>query len=353
MRRLRELPRVNIQPQGKKNYVVATVAGGQPVRFKLIEQRWISEERANELVALAKVDRQSRPLFVTTRLTPQARMSLRSGGVSWIERETGRCHLTGPGLLVDVDVDSASGPATGPKEVSKRPAAKLRARSALVAEALLSRHLRHHFKLDELTTETGLSSGLVSRVFTRLTSMGILEAHERGPKKNWSLHDAPALLDRWADEEHREPNEVTGLSVWSRSPPDLLERIVRLSESGLQYAIGGVAAANLYEPSLSVTPAPEIWIPSEMSAIKVADALNGQIVSSGANLWLWQTSGDPALRLAAPIANKAHNAPRDLRAVTLPRAYVEARNAGGRASDAAAVLRRRMNFPVVPVQSKD
>lgn len=322
------------------------------MRFKLIEERWISEERAKELVARVKVDRQSRPLFATTRLTQQARASLRSGGVSWIERETGRCHLSGPGLLVDVDVDSPTGTATKSQEIPKRPAAKLRARSALVAEALLSRPLSQPVRLDELTTETGLSQGLVSRLFARLTSMGILDAHGRGPQKNWSLRDAAALLDRWTEEEHREPNEVTGLSVWSRSPPDLLERIDRLSESGLVYAIGGVAAANLYEPSLSVTPTPAVWIPSETPASKVADSLNGQIVSSGANLWLWQTSGDPALRFAAPVADKATNHPKSLRAVTLARAYVEARHGGGRGSDAAAVLRRRLNLPVAPVQSR-
>lgn len=343
LRRLQEIQGLQVR-RGPYGSIIIRVHDGHPIPFYLIEERLISEERARALVSQFKQNKSDRPLFATERLTPEARQTLRGGGLSWLEKESGHSHLIGPGLLIDIDRGRLSDSRRKPQ---LRPASLLRGRSGLVAEALLTNQARVEFKLGEITKKTGLSRGLVSRVVARLTQLEILQVNGQGPRKFWNLRDASALLDRWSEEEYPKPEEASGLSVWTRTPAELLARIRRLNEARVRHAIGGVAAANLYEPSLSVTPIPAIWISAEVSPLKVAACLGGEIVGSGANLWTWQTGGDPALKFSVEVPAMDRNVG-TLWVVSRPRAYLEARRSGGRGADAAAMLRRTLNLTPSP-----
>lgn len=319
---------------------------GPIVPFEILEIRLLSEERARALLESGR-HADVRPLIATTRLAPRTRALLRDADLSWLERETGRCRLYAPGLLVDVVVDPDLDRENGARSKARPavPRSLLRGRSGLIAEALLRRAHDDPVTLSELAETTSLSRGLVSRLLARLTGLGILEAHGRAPHKVWVLSDPGALLDRWAAEERKNPEEVRGLSVWSRTPEEFLDRLTALDDKRFPYALGGVAAANLYAPTLTVTPQPDVWIPADVPATELARQLGGEVVESGANARVLQTAGDVALHLAQKLPSK-HMQGSGLTVVSPYRAYVEARSTTGRGPDAADALRRVL--PLVP-----
>ena len=349
-RQLRSVPGLQVVAPEQDNHshprIELGADQGPIVPFEILEIRLLSEERAR---ALLETDRHAgaRPLIATTRLAPRTRALLRDAGLSWLERETGRCRLYAPGLLVDVVVDPDLDSENGARSKARPavPRSLLRGRSGLIAEALLQRAHDDPVTLSELAETTSLSRGLVSRLLARLTGLAILEAHGRAPHKVWMLSDPGALLDSWAAEERTTPEEVTGLSVWSRTPEEFLDRLTALGDTRLRYALGGVAAANLYAPTLTVTPQPDVWIPADIPAAELARQLGGEVVESGANVRVLQTAGDVALHLAQNLSSDRVRGG-GLTVVSPYRAYVEARSAAGRGPDSADALRRVL--PLVP-----
>lgn len=328
------------------------VLGGPVVRFVVVAEPRVSEERARAIADRARGADQVRLLLATRRLSARARAILRDAGVSWVERETRRCHLAGPGLLVDttlsaipVDHTDADPFVDHPPRV---PPALLRDRSGLLAETLLPYPRGESLRLRAVAADAGLSPALVSRLFDRLTRLGILEARGRAPNKRWTLHDPGALLDRWADEERGAPEERTGLSVWARTPADLLQRLATaMHDQQLRYAFGGITAANIHVPTLTAPSTPDLWIPAHIAARDVARALGGQVVASGANVRLWQTTDDVALRRATAHPAGPERSATDLAPLSVVspyRAYVEARRAPGRGPDVADALRRTFDL---------
>lgn len=344
LRRLGAVPGLKVGADNQTaGHVTLRVARGRKVPFNVHEERIVSEERARSLAA-TDARANGRILIATTRLAPRARDLLRKADVSWIERDTLRYRLSGPGLLVEVGVDADTESRIRVRRGSRRgkaPPALLRDKSGLVAEALLMRPHEAPISLTEIATTTGISRGLVSRLLARLTSLAILVAHGSAPRKHWTLRDAGALLDLWAEEERVEPEETTAISVWSRAPAELLGHFERLRDAQLPYAVGGTAAANLYDPTLTVDPIPDVWIPAVVPPRQAAALLGGEVVESGANVRALQRSGDAALRLAQTLQpNK--RAGSGISIVSAYRAYVEARRSGGRGPDAADALRRTL-----------
>jgi hypothetical protein len=130
--------------------------------------------------------------------------------------------------------------------------------------------------------------------------------------------------------------------VWARNTDDLLQRIGALDSARLDYALGGVAAANLHEPTLATTPTPMVWIPVANPPEDAARLLSGEVVNSGANLIVWQAAGDPALRLAKRLGTwrvAPDDLVRGLSVVSPARAAVEAIRAPGRGPEVGQRLR--------------
>lgn len=347
LRLLRALPELHVRPEkdsvAGESTLAVSVDSGPEIRFAVHERRLLSEESARLIVAESRGS--SLPwLVAVNRLAPGTRRLLGSQGISSVERETRRCHLRGPGLLIDVTVrhDSDSPEEDTPnKRVGgyAPPPALLRDKSGLVAEALLRRDQKDPITLQELAQTTGLSRGLVSRLLSRLTNLGILTAFGSAPRKHWVLSDSGALLDRWRDEERPEPEEITGISLWSRTTDSLFAHLATVFQSPWNYAVAGAAAANLYAPTLTVPPVVDIWISAEHAASSVANVLAGEIVSTGANLRVLQTTGDPSLMLAQTLPASTPGFP-GLRVVSPYRAYVEASRSTGRGPETANALRQ-------------
>jgi predicted transcriptional regulator len=265
---------------------------------------------------------------------------LRQANVSWIEAETGVCHFVAPGILIDTKIEEH-----GRQQDSDATKIRLRDRSGLIAEAVLTSPRADELRLALIVKQTNVSSGLASRIFRRLTDLAILTEQGAGPNRKWRLTDLGALLDLWAQEE-REVERVTGLYVWSRSPAALYDKLPVLNDLKVQWALAGVSAANLYAPTLTTTPNPIVRIDASVPASRVAEVLGGEIVQKGANLHLWQTKGNAALYKVAPWVTAHGGIGRAseglLQIVSQPRAYIESITGPGRTPDVAQNLRERM-----------
>jgi hypothetical protein len=159
------------------------------------------------------------------------------------------------------------------------------------------------------------------------------------------LVDAAAILDLWAEEERVEPEQQAMVYLWMRSPRELPIKLRAIPNLKARWAVGGVTAANLYAPTLTADPIPDVWVSSDVPFEKVADVLRGEIVPTGANLRLMQTGGDPALHHAGTLGssmlrpNADEGEERDLIVVSGPRAYVEARASTERGPEVAQNVR--------------
>jgi hypothetical protein len=165
----------------------------------------------------------------------------------------------------------------------------------------------------------------------------LVEIRGAGPYRNWRLLDRGGLLDLWAGEEAIKSARQTALYVWSRSPRALLEKIPAISAITEHWALGGAAAANLYRPTLTVDPAPTIWIDSNVPAESVARSLGGSLAEQGANMFVHQIEHNLPLRHAVSWSGSGN-----LRVVSRPRAYLESLVEGGRSADVAQKVREEV-----------
>ncbi|MEQ9400102.1 MAG: helix-turn-helix domain-containing protein [Longimicrobiales bacterium] len=283
--------------------------------------------------------KRERVVLVIPSLSPRRRAELRHQDISWIEYRTGAVHLRVPHLAIDLP-EAPSTEADRPT-----PLPRLSGKAGGVVEALIELgHQRALVTQAEIAELSGSTRAWTSRLFSQLVKAGALEeVGRRGMTKEWHPK-LDELLRLWIADEGPSPT-VRGLYLWSRTSSDLLKAVGELGADGADYAIGGVAAADLHEPTLTGLPDVAAWIPMATPPEAVAARLRAEFVDSGANLFLWQSPGDAALRMAGPLAHWRGDAPearRKLRVVTPARAVVEASRASGRGPEVAESLRRRI-----------
>jgi hypothetical protein len=333
LKRLRQAGGLQVDEDGDE--LVLRVMGSSPVRLRVENRARLSEA---ELESLLSRDRPSdqRRLLVTRELAPRRRERLIAHDVSWIEYGTGVVHLRAPGVAVDLPEDPSY--ARGRRGVSRLPS--LEGKAGVIVEILIESTADNDLVEQPVVARLSeANQGWVSQIFSALVAAGALEEVGSGPNKRWRAH-REELLDLWIQEGGPKPH-VTPLYVWSRGSADLVRRLAGLDAPEVAYAVGGVVAADLYVPTLTERPDPAVWIPAAMPPEALARALDGEVVDSGANLWVWQVSGDPALQRARPLGSWAQRpGPLDrLRLVSPPRAVVEAAGGPGRASEVSERLR--------------
>jgi hypothetical protein len=315
-------------------------AGGAPVTFSIKTIPVLGREAALELIrATGGQDRsgqtfEGRLLVATRQLTEPVRKLLRSSDISWAERNSGACRLIAPGLLVDIAGDASR------DAQPRRVRARLRDRSGLLAETLLQLEPNERFSVIEVARRAKISIALSSRILKRLTDLRITGRKGKGPAGYWQLEDPGALLDLWTTEERIRPRSSKGIYVWSRSPIGIYEKLSSLKLE-MQWAVGGISAANLYTPTLTVYPDPVIWLADHIPAERMAEALGGEVADKGANVLIWQSEGDLALQNAKTYSGEPSmtNPFSGLRLVSKPRAYLETSGGTGRAPEVAENLR--------------
>ena len=246
VRLLRSIEGLSTQVVGEESVLSISVNGGNEQLFRVRYFPVLSKEAAENLQEYDLANDALRLLVAVPKLAPNTRQLLRAKRISSIECETGVCRIVAPGILVDTTLADSG------RQLDSEPGPpKLLDRSGLIAEVILSSFLDKKLHLSEIAKRANVSSGLVSRIFTRLSSMKILEQNGSGPNRSWHLLNPGALLETWAAEE-RQPERISSLYVYSRSPADLLAKLPRLGELKVQWALSGLSAANLHAPTLKI-----------------------------------------------------------------------------------------------------
>lgn len=317
LRLLHDIRGVDARPGPTPGSLEVAVNHGNPATFDVRYIPVLSQERIAQLLQEWHHDwysGYSLPFLATRYLSDASRDFLRKSDVSWVEQETGTCRIIAPGLLVDTKSEHWR-PARAPA-----PARGLiRGRSGLIVEALLTKFRNSDVKLSMLSEAVDVSRPLVSRVLTRLTELRLITNLGAGPNSYWRISDVGGLLDLWTSEE-RKPPQTASLYVYARNSRALYEKLVLLNNTKIRWAVGGVAAANLYAPTLTSDPEPTIWIDSWVPAKDIAAALAGEVVETGANVYIWQSENNFALRHAGQNGSMVITG---LNLVSEPRAFVE------------------------------
>jgi len=346
IRRLRSAGGIEVRPGGRGADLVLSVKGAETSILLEVKHHFTDRvlDELDELEDRHPQER-ARTVLVVPRLSTRRRDDLLRRGISWIEYKTGTVHLRVPGLAIDLPEQSVS------KSKAEVPMPSLAGKAGTIVEALIELGLeRDLLSQPEVADLTGSTQAWTSRVFSALVAADALEVVGKGPSKQWRPN-VEDLLTLWTAAGGPSPT-VTGVYAWGRSQRDLYKSILTASGRGqTRYAIGGVAAANLHEPSLTALPLVAVWMPNSTPPRDVVTKLDGEIVDSGANILLWQAKGDPALCLAGPLARWRSDAAEEVKqlsVVTPARAVLESLDSAGRGPELAENLRRRILQSVPP-----
>lgn len=335
IRRLRAAGGIEVRPGGPADLVLSVRGGETPITLDVRHR--FTESAVHQIEGLT-TDRRGRTVLVVPELSRKWRRELRFRDISWIEYRSGFVHVRVPHLAVDLP----ESPRATPDEPSSVPS--LSGKAGIVVEALIQLGCEEELVSQPDVAElSGSTQAWTSRVFGALVEAGALEVVGRGPSKEWRPN-LDALLRLWVEDGGPVP-DTTGMYIWSRTPDDLLRSLTRIGETEAPYAVGGVAAANLHEPTLTTVPLVNLWLPHSHLPAELAIHLDGELVDAGANVVLWQASGDPALRLAARLDTWREDAPAGLSGlpvVTPARAAVESLAGTGRAPEVGEKLRERI-----------
>lgn len=252
-------------------------------------------------------------IYATPTLRPSLRERMAAERLSWIESGGGAVHLDlGTYYIHDIpDADRSAEAAARPtsrvnKQSNSNRPARLTARSGVCAEAIILWWLVDRHRPDQLPPLTpttlaeasGVTAPLAGRVLHRLEQLGVLTAERVGKRTmSWSIENVEKILDTWVEED-REPVRVSRAYVYARHSGELHAKLSGLSDAVDAWALGGVAAANQYAPTLTADPMPTVWIPDYSPAETAAKAIGGEIVMEGANVIFWQAPKDPWARFS-------------------------------------------------------
>lgn len=338
LRRLRDIEGLQAEMDGNELHL--SMAGGSPSSFVVEEKSRLSMEGARALVKLVEDD-SSRILVATKKLSDEARSVLKENGISWVERDIDACRIHAPGILVERS--PAQLELKGMSSGTPRSATRLRGKAGVIAETLLLFFQKDDITVRDLAARADVSVGYSSRVLKRLENEAVVVSEGAHAHKRRRIADSAGLLDLWRDEEKADSWTRRSLYVWSQTPDALYSQLHHLTETGIRWALGHTSAANRYAPTLTRTPDPDVWVSAAVPVSDVADVLEGELVESGSNLTVWQSSDDAPLHHARREEGQGDN---DYPLVSRYRAYVEAYLRGGRSEDVASRLREELALSV-------
>lgn len=324
--------------------VVELRSGKAREGFRVETRSRVSTPMAREIAGQWSAGRSlppNRPLLATSRLAAPAREALRAAKVSWVERDTGVINVMGDRVLIRIEPKAPENLASPVHDQLRAADLRFDGLSGVVIEGLLTGRVDlSGFHLVEIAKSVGVTPSWAHYVVSRLLDAGLVTATGAGRWRTIAVPDRSALLDAWLEAGPEPKRSEAGLYVWAQTPGELHRALPRLSAAGVRYAVGGLAAANLRAPFLTVWPPLTLWIEAATPAEEIAGALEGEVVGDGANVTLWQVEKDAPLRLAEPVETVLGTLPM----VSAPRSYVEAHHAPGRGEEVATHLREEMGY---------
>jgi hypothetical protein len=335
IRRLNAAGGIKIREGGPADLVISVKGGETAVRLE-VKHRF-TESIFAQFERLPRRQR-DHTVLVVPELSPKRRKELRRRDISWVEYRTGTVHLRTPNLAIELPEERSK------KTEENRLVPSLSGKAGIVVEALIELGRQQEYVAQPQVAElSGSTQAWTSKVFHALVDANALNVVGRGPAKEWRP-DLEELMKIWAEDGGPSPL-VSGAYVWTRTPADLMKCVAGIERDEMPYAIGGVAAANLHEPTLTSIPTLSVWVPFSHPPEEVAALIGGELVDSGANVLFWQATGDPALRLSGELARWRRDAPakaRHLSVVTPARAAVESLQEPGRGPEVGANLQRKI-----------
>lgn len=289
-RLLREVDGIEVairEPRAKRSDATVRFAGmAQPVDVEL--KQYLNAATAWQLVRQVEGARDRYLLVVTDQATDEARGILERHGIGIVDGG-GNAHMELPGLLLHIEGRRRA------RKPRQHGAIRLSAKAGLVAQALLLAPDRV-WQIHDLAREAGVSEGLAHRVLARLEVEGLVASEGAGPARVRRVANPTALLDLWAEENVDRAVARTTAFRLARTPKELITTVVeRLGNADITYAVTRAAAAMALAPFVTSVPTVDVWIDSATNPKAVAQALDAEVVDTGANLLLSQTPGDVPL----------------------------------------------------------
>lgn len=275
------------EPRGRRRDATVKFAGvAKPVDIEL--RKYLNAASAWQLVRSADGVADRYLLVVTDQATDDARDILERHGIGIVDG-AGNAHMELPGMLLHIEGRRSTKPPRKPGAI------RLSGKAGLVAQALLLATDRV-WQIQDVAREASVSDALAHRVLARLETEGLVATEGGGPARVRRLVNATALLDLWTEENVDRSVERTMAFRLARSPKELVTAVAeRLGKADITYAVTRAAAAMTLAPFVSAVPTVDIWVDSGMTPKAVAQALDAELVETGANLVMSQTPGDVPL----------------------------------------------------------
>lgn len=214
------------------------------------------------------------PVVAVPYMAPSGKDACARAGVSWLDF-SGNAHIVAPGIRIIVDGRPNRFPKRG------RPSSAFAPKSSRIARWLLM-HSSEAIAQREISQETGVSEGLVSRVISRLEEEHYVVRDESGMVR---VSTPQLLLDAWQDEYRFSKHTITQGHVAARSG-EALTRFVAdsLSAAKVEHAATGLSAAWQLTRFAGFRTA-TFFVRAE-PADSVKSELGFREDARGANLWL-------------------------------------------------------------------
>ena len=259
------------------------------------------------------------PLLIVPFMGNVGRRLCEEEGISWLDLSGNAC-IHAPGLHVVIEGRPNRYPRRG------RPRNLFAPKASRIARVLL---LEPEIAMtqQDLVRATELTKGYVSKVISRMEHAGLVQRDNQGGIR---VLDRDLLLDTWSEAYDFEDHEIHRGHLAVRTPLQGLQHIAEVFEnSGLEYAVTGLAAAWLYAPHASFRLI-TVYV-TRFPDRKVLDRLRYRDVDAGANVWLVKPNDIGVLERRERIQNVWCASPLQV--------YLDLRGHPERSSEAAEVLR--------------
>ena len=255
-------------------------------------RRRVDAANAHAIVALARRTSVGRDfILVAERTSEGARQILEANGVAYLDG-LGNASIRLPGVFVRTGSFGAAAVIADRQPVKARLAGK----AGLIAQALLLDRDRA-WRVADIATEAGVSTGLAHRVLARLEEASVLAADGLGPGKVRRVTNPGALLDLWVEEEKERGTRRTAAFALARAGTRTAALLSeRLDAAGITHAITGIAAAAILAPALTSVPFTHVRVTAAVPVSEALNALDARQTEEGANLVIVQGADDTELR---------------------------------------------------------
>lgn len=241
------------------------------------------------------------PMVVGAFISRTLRTRLEDADVSYLDGG-GHIHIVGDLVFVHVDKGLAA-----PSSIADG----LGITGVRLVQVILSNG-DQMWSVAELAKAGDASAGLAHKVLRILENNDLVIPLGKGPAKRRRVRDSGLLLNWLAEEKAGLGNGIRkSFTLYARSSSDLCRRVADLfSKSEVDYAITGVAAADLLKAGPTAVPRTLIRINPKVRLEDAAAILGAEPADRGANLLLRKDAGllgttgtidHDGVRLASPV----------------------------------------------------